>query len=88
MGLPQRRPASVLLLRCPVTLRLKTVAQKVGTGLRFYRREFTGYLIARSVDEFVCFSLIWFDFALRCFAQMKFYSKAQSVKSIKVEPLC
>lgn len=44
------------------------MAQKEGTGLGFYRRKLRGYLISRSVDSFVCSSLIWFDFSLEAFA--------------------
>lgn len=39
-----------------------------------------------SVDSFACSGLIWFDLALEHFAQMKFYRKDHSVKSIQVEP--
>ena len=65
----------------------RLVAQE-RTELGFYRRILRGFLISRSVDWFVCSSLIWFDFALEHFAQMKFYRKACSVKSTKVKPLC
>lgn len=65
----------------------RLMAQKEGTGVGFYSRELWVYLISK-VRGLVClFQFDWFDFVLEHFAQMKFYRKAQSVKSIKVEPL-
>lgn len=63
------------------------MAPKEGTGVGFHSRDLGGYLISK-VRGLVClFQFDWFDFALEHFAQTKFYRKAQSVKSIKVEPL-
>ena len=64
----------------------RLVAKKERTELGFYRRNLRGFLISRSVDWFVCSSLIWFDFALEHFAQMQFYREVWSVKSTKVKP--